>query len=63
VGGGTNGIPRTWQCLAGFTRPVVPTSHLPAAASDVWFPALYGAVYVVVILVFAVMIFERRDFR
>ena len=39
-------------------------SHLlPVAASDVWFPVMYGFGYVAVLLVVATTIFERRDFR
>ena len=49
--------------LESFNLSIQAAHQLPVAASDIWFPALYGAGYVAVILAFAVMIFERRDFR
>jgi ABC-type transport system involved in multi-copper enzyme maturation permease subunit len=49
--------------LESFNLSIEAAHQLPVAASDIWFPALYGAGYVAVILVSAVMIFERRDFR
>jgi hypothetical protein len=36
---------------------------LPVTASDVLFPLLYGTGYVALLLLAAVAIFERRDFR
>lgn len=49
--------------LESFNLSLEAAHQLPIAASDIWFPALYGAGYVAVILASAVMIFERRDFR
>jgi len=49
--------------LESFNLSIQAAHQLPIAASDVWFPALYGAGYAVIILVSATLIFERRDFR
>jgi hypothetical protein len=49
--------------LESFNLSIEASHQLPVAASDVWLPALYGAGYVVVLLVAATGIFERRDFR
>ena len=49
--------------LESFNLSIEASHQLPVAASDVWLPALYGAGYVVVLLVAAAGIFERRDFR
>jgi ABC-type transport system involved in multi-copper enzyme maturation permease subunit len=49
--------------LASFTLTLEAAHGLPITALDVWLPALYGASYAVVVLVLAVAIFERRDFR
>ena len=49
--------------LESFNLSIQAAHQLPLAASDIWLPALYGAGYVVVILAFATLIFEQRDFR
>lgn len=42
----------------------VQAAHLrTVTASDVWLPLLYGAGYLTVVLVAAIAVFERRDFR
>jgi len=60
---GTTWMHRILPDLESFNLSIEAAHQLPVAASDIWFPALYGAGYVAVILVAAVMIFERRDFR
>ena len=49
--------------LESFNLSIHAVHGLPIAASDVWLPILYGAGYTVLILMLAVAIFERRDFR
>jgi ABC-type transport system involved in multi-copper enzyme maturation permease subunit len=49
--------------LASFNLSVEAAHGLPIAASDVWLPLLYGSGYVVTLLVCAVSVFERRDFK
>jgi len=49
--------------LESFNLSIQAAHQLPVTASDVWFPVLYGAGYVAIILVSATLIFERRDFR
>ncbi len=49
--------------LESFNLSIAAAHQLPLAASDIWFPALYGAGYTAVLLVVAALIFERRDFR
>jgi ABC-type transport system involved in multi-copper enzyme maturation permease subunit len=49
--------------LESFNLSIQAAHQLPVAASDIWFPVLYGAGYVSIILVSATLIFERRDFR
>ncbi len=46
-----------------FNLSIQAAHELPIAASDIWLPALYGAGYVAIILAFATLIFEQRDFR
>ncbi len=53
---------RILQDLESFNLSIQAAHQLPIAASDIWFPALYGAGYVAIILASAAMIFERRDF-
>jgi len=60
---GTAWMHRILPDLDSFNLSLQAAHQLPVVPSDIWFPALYGAGYVAVILVFAVMIFERRDFR
>ena len=49
--------------LESFNLSIQAAHQLPVVASDIWFPALYGAGYVAIILASAALIFERRDFR
>ena len=49
--------------LAAFDLTTRAAHQLPLVASDLLLPLAYGAGYVVVALVAAVWIFERRDFR
>jgi hypothetical protein len=49
--------------LASFNLSIEAAHGLPVAASDVWLPTLYGAAYTAIVLVGAVAIFERRDFK
>jgi Cu-processing system permease protein len=49
--------------LASFDLRLEAAHGLPITATDVWLPLLYGISYSAVVLVLAVAIFERRDFR
>jgi hypothetical protein len=49
--------------LASFNLSIEAAHGLPVASSDVWLPTLYGAAYATIVLVGAVSIFERRDFK
>lgn len=49
--------------LASFNLSIEAAHGLPVAASDLWLPVLYGAAYATVVLVCAVTVFERRDFK
>jgi ABC-type transport system involved in multi-copper enzyme maturation permease subunit len=49
--------------LASFDLRIEAAHGLPVAASDVWLALVYGGAYCAVVLVCAVAIFERRDFR
>jgi len=49
--------------LTSFNLSIEAAHGLPIAASDFWLPTLYGAAYVTIVLVCAVTIFERRDFK
>jgi hypothetical protein len=49
--------------LASFNLSIEAAHGLPVAASDVWLPTLYGAAYATIVLVSAISIFERRDFK
>jgi len=49
--------------LESFNFSIEATHGLAFGASDVWLPFLYGAGYVAILLISAVAIFERRDFR
>jgi ABC-type transport system involved in multi-copper enzyme maturation permease subunit len=49
--------------LASFNLSIEAAHGLPISASDVWLPVAYGAGYAALILVGAMTIFERRDFR
>ncbi len=60
---GTAWMHRILPDLESFNLSIEASHQLPVAASDIWFPVLYGAGYVAIILASATMIFERRDFR
>ena len=49
--------------LASFNLSIEAAHGLPITAADVWLPLLYGVCYAAVVLVLAIAIFERRDFR
>jgi ABC-type transport system involved in multi-copper enzyme maturation permease subunit len=49
--------------LEGFNLTIQAVHGLPIAASDVWLPLAYGVGYTGLLLLVAVTIFERRDFR
>lgn len=49
--------------LQGFNLSIEAVHGLPIAGSDVWFAICYGVGYSAIVLAFAVMVFERRDFR
>ena len=49
--------------LDAFNLSVEAAHGLPVAASDLWLPLCYALGYVVVLLLAAVALFERRDFR
>ena len=49
--------------LESFNFSIEAAHGLAFGASDVWLPFLYGAGYVAILLISAVAIFERRDFR
>jgi ABC-type transport system involved in multi-copper enzyme maturation permease subunit len=49
--------------LASFNLSIEAAHGLPVAASDLWLPVLYGAAYTTLVLVCAVTVFERRDFK
>ena len=49
--------------LEGFNLAVEAAHLLPVSASDVLLPLAYGAGYITVVMVCAVGVFERRDFR
>ena len=59
---GTAWMHRILPDLESFNLSIEASHQLSVAASDIWFPALYGAGYVAIILASAAMIFERRDF-
>ena len=49
--------------LDSFNLSIEATHGLPIAASDIWLAIAYGVAYVAIVLLGAVVIFERRDFR
>jgi len=49
--------------LESFNLSIQAAHDLPIAASDVWLATTYGVAYVAIILLGAVAVFERRDFR
>ena len=60
---GTRWAYRLLPDLASFNLSIEAVHGLPVTASDVWLPLAYGLAYTAVVLVAAVAIFERRDFR
>jgi ABC-type transport system involved in multi-copper enzyme maturation permease subunit len=54
---------RVMPDLDSFNFSVQAAHGLAFTASDVWLPLVYGAGYVAILLVSAIAIFERRDFR
>jgi hypothetical protein len=54
---------RVMPDLDAFNLTVQAAHGLPLAASDVWLALVYGVSYSAVVLVAAVALFERRDFR
>ena len=59
----THWLHRLLPDLASFDLRIEAAHGLPVAASDVGLALLYGAGYCTVVLVCAIAIFERRDFR
>ena len=59
----TRWLHRVLPDLDAFNLTVQATHGLPVAASDVWLALAYGGGYSAVVLVAAVAVFERRDFR
>ena len=49
--------------LEGFNLAAEAAHLLPVSASDVLLPLAYGAGYITVLMLFAVGVFQRRDFR
>jgi len=49
--------------LQSFDLAIEAAHLLPVSASDVALPLVYGAGYTTLVLLAAVAIFERRDFR
>ena len=54
---------RTLPDLASFNLTIEAVHGLPVTASDVFVPLIYGAGYATLLLLAAVVIFDRRDFR
>ncbi len=49
--------------LESFNLSIQAAHQLPVMPSDVWLPLLYGVSYTIIVLVAAVAVFDRRDFR
>lgn len=49
--------------LESFNLTTQAAHGLPVAAGDVWLPVVYGVGWAMILLVLAVGLFERRDFR
>lgn len=49
--------------LASFNLSIEAAHGLPISAFDVWLPLVYGVGYAAIVLLGAMAIFERRDFR
>jgi len=63
IQGATAIFHRVMPDLESFNFSVEAAHGLAFGASDVWLPLVYGAGYVAIVLISAVAIFERRDFR
>ena len=59
----TRWLHRALPDLASFNLTLEAAHGLPVTGSDVWLALAYGTGYAVVVLVAAVAVFERRDFR
>jgi len=57
------GLYRVLPDLESFNLSIQAVHGLPIAATDVWLPVFYAAGYSAWVLLLAVVIFERRDFR
>jgi ABC-type transport system involved in multi-copper enzyme maturation permease subunit len=60
---GTAWLHRALPDLESFNLSIEAVHGLPVTAADVWLPLLYGVAYATLLLLAAVVIFERRDFR
>jgi ABC-type transport system involved in multi-copper enzyme maturation permease subunit len=49
--------------LESFNLTIQALHGLPVAPAEVWWPLAYGALYVMVVLVLASVVFQRKDFR
>lgn len=49
--------------LSSFNLSIEAVHGLPLSPADVWLPVLYGTAYATIVLLAAVGIFERRDFK
>ena len=49
--------------LESFNLTTEAAHGLPVTTADVWLPVVYGGGYILIILVLATTLFERRDFR
>ena len=56
-------IHRVLPDLESFNLATVAVHGLAFTSADVWLPALYATGYITILLLMAVTIFERRDFR
>ena len=63
IRGLTSFMHRVLPDLESFNLSIEAVHGLPIAASDVWLAVLYAAGYVAILLVAAVVVFERRDLR
>ncbi len=54
---------RTLPDLQSFNLTIEAVHGLPLTGADVWLPLVYGAGYTTLLLLVAILIFDRRDFR
>jgi Cu-processing system permease protein len=59
----TSALHRILPDLASFNLSIEAAHGLPIASSDVVLPLIYGLGYVTVVLMGAIAVFQRRDFR